>query len=72
MHYERIDVSMVYDHLVWSLVMTIYVLVSIYAISSIWTDLKGEGANKHMWATFGLFLFWCVLCFMFYDMTERL
>jgi hypothetical protein len=44
---ERIDVSMIYTHLIWGFVMTIYLNTVLFGLYSIWTDLKGlRGAKE--------------------------
>lgn len=41
MTYERIDVSVVYEHLIWGFVFTIYINTVLFGIYAIWADLKG-------------------------------
>ena len=47
MTYERIDVSMVYVHLIWSYMFCIYIIMASMGLYAIWTDLKGKrGQNE--------------------------
>lgn len=66
----RIDVSMVYSHLTWSLWFLIYLIACLYGIYSIWTDLREVGGGKENWIMFGLVLLWLVLAFTLYKITE--
>ena len=70
MTYERIDVSMVYTHLTWSLWFFIYLMACIYGFYAIWSDLREKGANKENWIMFGLVLAWLVLAITVYKITE--
>lgn len=70
MIYERIDVSMVYSHLTWSLWFFIYLIACLYGVYSIWTDLQEAGGQKENWILFGLILAWLVVAFIVYRITE--
>ena len=70
MVYERIDVSMVYVHLIWSYMFCIYVIMASLGIYSIWTDLQEAGGGKENWIMFGLVLLWMVVAVIFYKITE--
>ena len=51
MTYERIDVSMVYTHVIWYFVFTIYLNTVLFGIYAIWADLKsGEGREEFIMA----------------------
>ena len=65
----RIDVSMVYTHLVWYFVFTIYLNTIVFAFYSIWTDLKGSRGDFVM----ALLVFiWMALAYGLWRMTEGL
>jgi hypothetical protein len=66
----RIDVSMVYTHLMWGFVMTIYLNTVLFGLYSIWTDLREDGGQKESWIMFGLVLTWIVLALTIYQITE--
>ena len=70
MTYERIDVSMVYVHLIWSYMFCIYIIMASMGLYAIWTDLREQGADKESWLTFILFLSWVVLAVIVYQVTE--
>jgi hypothetical protein len=46
MHYERIDISMVYIHIIWSFVFAIYMITTVIAIYTICTDLKDNRGRE--------------------------
>ena len=66
----RIDVSMVYVHLIWSYMFCIYVIMASLGIYSIWTDLQEVGGEKENWIMFGLVLVWIALAYTLYTITE--
>jgi hypothetical protein len=66
----RIDISYLYVHLTWSLWFFIYLMVSMYGIYAIWTDLREDGGPKENWIMFGLVLTWIVLALTVYKITE--
>ena len=66
----RIDVSMVYVHLVWSYMFCIYAIVSGMGVYAIWTDLKDGGGDLESWITFGLFLAWCVVAYILWTLSN--
>jgi hypothetical protein len=68
---ERIDVSMVYSHLTWSLWFFIYLITSLYGIYTIWTDLKGYGAGKEDFIMALLVSLWMALAYGLWAVTER-
>jgi len=66
---ERIDVSMVYSHLTWSLWFFIYIITSLYGIYTIWTDLKsGEGRDEFVTAL--VFCIWAAFFYALWDITS--
>ena len=67
---ERVDVSYMYVHLTWSLWFFIYLMVSMYGLYAIWTDLREDGGQKESWIMFGLVLTWIVLALTIYQITE--
>jgi hypothetical protein len=66
----RVDVSYMYVHLTWSLWFFIYLMVSMYGLYAIWTDLREDGGQKENWIMFGLVLTWIVLALTIYKITE--
>ena len=72
MTYERIDVSMVYTHVIWYFVFTIYLNTVLFALYAIWTDLRGYRGRKEDWMMVGLVLTWIALAFIVYYVTESL
>lgn len=69
MTYERIDVSMVYTHVIWYFVFTIYLNTIMFGLYSIWTDLKsGDGREDFIMAL--LVSLWCALAYGLWKMTE--
>lgn len=66
----RIDVSMVYTHLVWSYMFCIYLIMASIGIYSIWTDLREDGGDWESWVTFGLFLAWVVIAYALWEATS--
>jgi len=72
MTYERIDTSIVYEHLVWGFVFTIYLNVILFALYAIWTDLKGYGAQKENFIMALLISIWIGLCYGLWKATEGL
>lgn len=69
-HYERIDVSMVYVHLTWSLWFFVYIMTCIYGIYTIWTDLKSSGAGKEDFIMALLVSIWLALSYGLWKATE--
>jgi hypothetical protein len=67
---ERVDVSYMYVHLTWSLWFFIYLMVSMYGLYAIWTDLREDGGQKENCIMFGLVLTWIVLALTVYKITE--
>ena len=67
---NRIDVSSIYVHLIWSLWFFIYLMACLYGIYTIWTDLQEAGGQKENWIMFGLVLLWIVLAVIVYQITE--
>ena len=67
----RIDVSIVYSHLTWSLWFLVYLVTSVYGIYSIWTDLKGYGAAKEDFIMVLLVSLWVALAYGLWAVTER-
>lgn len=70
MTYERIDVSMVYTHVIWYFVFTIYLNTILFGLYTIWTDLKGVGREDFIMAL--LVSLWCALAYGLWKMTEGL
>jgi hypothetical protein len=69
---ERVDVSYIYTHLLWGFVMTIYLNTVLFALYSIWTDLKGYGAAKEDFIMVLLVSLWVALAYGLWITTERL
>jgi len=68
---ERIDVSMVYTHVIWYFVFTIYLNTIMFGFYIIWTDLKsGEGREEFIMAL--LVSIMMGLAYGLYTATERL
>jgi len=71
MTYERIDVSMVYTHVIWYFVFTIYLNTILFGFYIIWTDLKGKvGREDFIMAL--LVSLWCALSYGLWKVTENL
>ena len=70
MTYERIDVSMVYTHVIWYFVFTIYLNTILFGFYIIWTDLKSYGREDFIMAL--LVSLWCALAYGLWKMTESL
>jgi hypothetical protein len=68
---ERVDVSYIYTHLMWGFVMTIYLNTVIFALYSIWTDLKGFRGAKEDFIMVLLVSLWCSLAYGLWTATER-
>jgi hypothetical protein len=68
---ERIDVSMVYTHVLWYFVFTIYLNTILFAVYSIWTDLKGFKGAKEDFIMALLVSLWCGLTYGLWTATER-
>ena len=66
----RIDVSMIYTHLIWTHFFIIYLIMACMGIYTIWTDLQEAGGGKENWIMFGLVLLWIVLEVIIYQITE--
>jgi hypothetical protein len=67
---ERVDISMVYTHVIWYFVFTIYLNTILFAVYSIWTDLKSEvGREDFIMAL--LVSLWCGLAYGLWTATER-
>ena len=66
----RIDVSMIYTHLIWTHFFIIYLIMACMGIYTIWTDLQEAGGGKENWIMFGLVLLWIVLAVIVYQITE--
>lgn len=56
--YERIDVSMVYEHVIWSYVFCIYLIIASMGLYVIWTELK----FKFEFLTIVLMSIWAGFC----------
>jgi len=67
----RVDVSMVYSHLTWSLWFFIYMITCLYGVYSIWTDLKGFKGAKENFIMALLVSLWCGLAYGLWTATER-
>jgi len=68
---NRIDVSSLYTHIVWSLWFLVYMMTSIYGIYIICTDLKGfKGAKEDFIMALLVFL-WAALAYTLWAATER-
>ena len=68
---NRIDVSMVYTHIIWYFVFTIYLNTVLFAFYSIWTDLKGFKGAKEDFIMALLVSLWCGLAYALWTATER-
>ena len=68
---NRIDVSMVYTHVLWYFVFTIYLDTILFALYSIWTDLKGFKGPKEDFIMALLVSLWCGLAYGLWTATER-
>jgi len=68
---NRIDVSMVYTHVIWYFVFTIYLNTVLFAVYSIWTDLKGYRGAKEDFIMALLVSLWCSLAYGLWTATER-
>ena len=68
---NRIDVSMVYTHVIWYFVFTIYLNTVLFAFYSIWTDLKGFKGAKEDFIMALLVSLWCGLAYGLWTATER-
>jgi hypothetical protein len=69
---ERVDVSYIYTHLMWGFVMTIYLNTVLFALYSIWTDLKGFRAAKEDFIMALLVSLWVALAYGLWEVTENL
>ena len=67
----RVDVSMVYTHIIWYFVFTIYLNTVLFAFYSIWTDLKGFKGAKEDFIMVLLVSLWCGLAYGLWAATER-
>ena len=67
----RVDVSYIYTHLMWGFVMTIYLNTVLFAVYSIWTDLKGFKGAKEDFIMALLVSLWCSLAYALWTATER-
>ena len=68
---NRVDVSMVYTHVIWYFVFTIYLYTVLFALYSIWTDLKGFTGAKEDFIMVLLVSLWCGLAYGLWTATER-
>jgi hypothetical protein len=68
----RVDVSMVYTHLIWGFVMTIYLNTVLFGLYSIWTDLKGFKGAKEDFIMALLVSLWVGLAYGLWEVTENL
>jgi hypothetical protein len=68
---ERVDVSMVYTHVIWYFVFTIYLNTILFAVYSIWTDLKSSGVGREDFIMALLVSLWCGLAYGLWTATER-
>ena len=68
---NRIDVSMVYTHVIWYFVFTIYLNTVLFAFYSIWTDLKGFKGAKEDFIMALLVSLWVGLAYGLWTATER-
>ena len=68
---NRIDVSMVYTHVIWYFVFTIYLNTVLFGLYSIWTDLKGFKGAKEDFIMALLVSLWCGLAYGLLTATER-
>jgi hypothetical protein len=69
---NRIDVSMVYTHVIWYFVFTIYLNTVLFAFYSIWTDLKGFKGAKEDFIMALLVSLWVALAYGLWEVTENL
>ena len=69
---NRIDVSMVYTHVIWYFVFTIYLNTVLFGLYSIWTDLKGFKGAKEDFIMALLVSLWCALAYGLWEVTENL
>jgi hypothetical protein len=69
---NRIDISMVYTHLMWGFVMTIYLNTVLFGLYSIWTDLKDFRAAKEDFIMALLVSLWVALAYGLWEVTENL
>ena len=69
---NRIDVSMVYTHVIWYFVFTIYLNTVLFGIYSIWTDLKGFKGAKEDFIMALLVSLWVALAYGLWEVTENL
>lgn len=67
----RVDVSMVYTHVIWYFVFTIYLNTVLFAFYSIWTDLKGFKGAKEDFIMALLVSLWVALAYGLWTATER-
>jgi len=67
---NRIDVSMVYTHVLWYFVFTIYLNTILFAVYSIWTDLKSSGVGREDFIMALLVSLWCGLAYGLWTATE--
>ena len=67
----RVDVSMVYTHIIWYFVFTIYLNTVLFAFYSIWTDLKGFKGAKEDFIMALLVSLWAALAYGLWTATER-
>jgi len=72
MTYERIDVSMVYTHVIWYFVFTIYLNTVLFGIYAIWADLKGYRGRKEDFIMALLISIWIGLSYALWKATEGL
>jgi hypothetical protein len=68
---ERVDVSMVYTHVIWYFVFTIYLNTILFAVYSIWTNLKSSGVGREDFIMALLVSLWCGLAYGLWTATER-
>ena len=68
----RVDVSMVYTHIIWYFVFTIYLNTVLFAFYSIWTDLKGFKGAKEDFIMALLVSLWVALAYGLWEVTENL
>jgi hypothetical protein len=69
---NRIDVSMVYTHVIWYFVFTIYLNTVLFGVYSIWTDLKGFKGAKEDFIMALLVSLWAALAYGLWEVTENL
>jgi hypothetical protein len=69
---NRIDVSMVYTHVIWYFVFTIYLNTVLFGIYSIWTALKGFKGAKEDFIMALLVSLWVALAYGLWEVTENL